>query len=63
MRKFREQRQGVVVRKVAKRARLTLGLHPGAHQSQRVTGHLSTGGGQCHRRQTDQATRVLHVLA
>lgn len=30
-------------------ASLTLGLHPGAHQRQRVTGHLATGRGECHR--------------
>lgn len=48
---------------VASRARLTLSLHPGAHQSQRVTGHLATGRGQRHRRQADQATWVFHVPA
>ena len=48
---------------VASRARLTLGLHPGAHRSQWVTGPLATGCGHCHGRQTDQATGVLHVPA
>lgn len=33
---------------VATRARLTLSLHPGSHQSQWVAGHLTTGCGQRH---------------